>query len=178
MGGDEQMPTSRTKMRHMREVMRMYREGCLAVREIARLADVARSTARDMISRFERSGLSWPVPLEISDAELERRLYEAAGVKPGRRKLPEPDLAVVARELKRKQVTLQVLWDEYITEHPDGYRYSRFCDLFRGSEGRLPLLMRQSHGGGEKLFVDYTGDTVPVVNRATGEIGPPTCSWR
>ena len=73
-------------MRQMREIMRMYREGGLAVREIARLADVARSTARDMISRFERSELPWPVPIEISDAELERRLYGAAGVKPGRRK--------------------------------------------------------------------------------------------
>jgi transposase len=73
--------------------------------------------------------------------------------------------------LKRKHVTLQVLWEEYIAEHPDGYRYSRFCDLFRGWEGRLPLVMRQKHGGGEKLFVDYAGDTVPVVvDRKTGEI--------
>ena len=73
----------------------------------------------DMISRFERSRLPCAVPIEISDAELERRLYGAAGVKPDRRKLPEPDWATVARELKRKHVTLQVLWDEYFTEHPD-----------------------------------------------------------
>ena len=75
------------------------------------------------------------------------------------------------RELKRKHVTLQILWEEYIAQHPQGYRYSRFCDLFRRWEGRLPLVMRQSHAGGEKLFVDYAGDTVPVViNRRTGEI--------
>lgn len=92
-------------------------------------------------------------------------------MKPGRRKQLEPDWSVVARELKRKHVTLQVLWEEYITEHADGYRYSRWCELFRRWEGRLPLVMRQSHGGGEKLFVDYAGDTVPVVvDRRTGEI--------
>jgi len=158
-------------MRALREVMRMYREGGLPVREIARFTGVARSTARDMISRFERSGLSWPVPAEISDAELEGRLYGAAGVKPGRRKQSEPDWSAVARELKRKHVTLQVLWEEYIAEYPDGYRYSRFCELFRSWEGRLPLVMRQSHGGGEKLFVDYAGDTVPVVvDRRSGEM--------
>lgn len=158
-------------MRALREVMRMYREGKVPVREIARMTGVARSTVRDMVARFERSGLPWPVPAEISDAELETKLYAAAGVKPGQRKQPEPDWSVVARELKRKHVTLQVLWEEYIAEHPDGYRYSRWCDLFRYWEGRLPLVMRQSHAGGEKLFVDYAGDTVPiVVDRRTGEI--------
>lgn len=160
-------------MRHVRDVMRMYRESGLPVREIARLTGVARSTARDMICRFERSGLAWPVPPDITDAELEARLYGPAGVKPGRRKQPEPDWSVVARELKRKHVTLQVLWEEYVAEHPDGYRYSRFCDLFRRWEGRLPLVMRQSHAGGEKMFVDYAGDTVPVVvDRRTGEVRP------
>ena len=159
-------------MRDVREVMRLYREGGQAVREIARLSGIARSTVREMIARFERSGLAWPVPPDIADAELERRLYGAPGVKPGRRKQPEPDWSVVARELKRKHVTLQVLWEEYVAEHPDGYRYSRFCDLFRRWEGRLPLTMRQSHGGGEKLFVDYAGDTVPVVDRRTGEVRP------
>ena len=82
--------------------------------EIARLSGIARSTVREMIARFERSGLAWPVPPDIADAELERRLYGAPGVKPGRRKQPEPDWSVVARELKRKHVTLQVLWEEIL----------------------------------------------------------------
>lgn len=158
-------------MRALREVMRMYRDNGLAVREVARLTGVARSTARDMISRFEKSGLAWPIPPETGDDELERRLYGVVGAKRGHRKLPEPDWSAVAREMKRKHMTLQVLWEEYIAQHPDGYRYSRYCDLFRGWEGRLPLVMRQKHGGGEKLFVDYAGDTVPVVvDRRTGEI--------
>lgn len=102
------MPTRRVKMREVREVMRLYREGGQAVREIARLSGIARSTVRDMIARFERSGLAWPVPLETSDAELEARLYGVPGVKPGRRKQPEPDWSAVARELKRKHVRSEI----------------------------------------------------------------------
>jgi transposase len=72
--------------------------------------------------------------------------------------------------VKRKHVTLSILWDEYIERHPDGYRYSRFCELYRGWEGRLSVTMRQSHAGGDKLFVDYAGDGVPAVDRLTGEV--------
>jgi transposase len=150
-------------MRQVREILRMSLDARLSTRSIAEHVRVGPTAVRDTLKRFERSALPWPVPAEISDAELEMRLYGVPGVKAGRRKQAEPDWSVVARELKRKHVTLQVLWEEYIAEHPDGYRYSRWCDLFRRWEGRLPLVMRQSHGGGEKLFVDYAGDTVPVV---------------
>src|SRR3546814_20085150 len=92
--------------------MRMYREGCLPVREIARLSGVARSTVRDMLARFERTGLEWPVPAEISDADLEARLSGPAGVKPGRRKQAEPGWSVVAPERKRKHGTLHVPGEE------------------------------------------------------------------
>jgi transposase len=92
-------------------------------------------------------------------------------MKQGLRRHAEPDWALVHRELRRKHVTLSILWEEYIAQHPAGYRYSRFCDLYRGWEGKLSLTMRQSHAGGEKLFVDYAGDTVPViVDRLTGEV--------
>lgn len=158
-------------MRHVREILRLSLDGGLSTREVGERVGVGPTTVRDTLKRFARAGLSWPLLSPMSDAELESRLYGVPGVKPGRRKLPEPDRSVVARELKRKHVTLQVLWDEYIVEHPDGYRYSRFCDLFRRWEGRLPLTMRQSHGGGEKMFVDYAGDKVPVViDRRTGEV--------
>src|SRR5246127_291990 len=166
------MPTRRPKMRHVREVLKLHRDGCMPMREIARLVGVPRSTVRDMIVRFDATGLPWPVPAGISDTELEGRLYARTGPKPViRRKQAVPYWSMVARELKRKHVTLQVLWEEYYAANPDGDRYSRWCDLFRRWEGRLPLVMRQSHAGGEKLFVDYAGDTVPVVvNRRTGEI--------
>jgi len=158
-------------MRHVREILRLSLDWGLSTRVVGERVGVGPTTVRDTLRRFNRSGLTWPVQPEMTDSDLESRLYGVPGVKPGRRKLPEPDWAVVARELKRKHVTLQVLWEEYYAAHPDGYRYSRWCELFRNWEGRLPLVMRQSHAGGEKLFVDYAGDTVPVVvDRRTGEI--------
>jgi hypothetical protein len=75
----------------------------------------------------------------------------------------EPDWAQIHRELKRKHVTLTMLWDEYIERCPEGYRYSRFCELYRGWASRLSVTMRQAHIGGDELFVDYAGDTVPVI---------------
>jgi transposase len=164
------MPTERIAMRRVREMLRMIRDGGVPLREVARRAGAAPSTVREMVKRFERSGLNWPVPLDMTDAELEMRLYGEAGTKRGHRRRPEPDWAALNRELKRKHVTLQILWDEYIEANPDGYRYSRFCDLYRGWEGRLPVTMRQTHLGGDKLFVDYAGDTVPVIiDLRTGE---------
>ena len=158
-------------MRHVREILRLSLDCGLSTRVVGERVGVGPTTVRDTLRRFDRSGLTWPVQPEMTDSDLESRLYGMPGVKPGRRKLPEPDWAVVARELKRKHVTLQILWEEYHAANPDGYRYSRWCDLFRRWEGRLPLVMRQSHAGGEKLFVDYAGDTVPVVvSRRTGEV--------
>jgi transposase len=165
------MPTERVAMRHVREMLRLTREAGLTVSDAARRTGVSRSTVREMLRRFDEAGLPWPLPLEQTDTALEVRLYGPAGAKRGLRRRFEPDWAVLNRELKRKHVTLQILWDEYIETHPDGYRYSRFCDLYRGWEARLQVTMRQTHLGGDKLFVDYAGDTVPViVDRRAGEI--------
>jgi transposase len=99
------------------------------------------------------------------------KLFSDAGTKQGHRRQVEPDWASVHRELKRKHVTLSVLWDEYIERNPEGYRYSRFCELYRSWEGKLSVTMRQTHVGGDKLFVDYAGDTMPVIiDRLTGEV--------
>src|SRR5438105_6005786 len=107
----------------------------------------------------------------VTDSELEAKLYKNAGKKQGHRRIAEPDWAMLHREMKRKHVTLSILWDEYIEAHPGGYRYSRFCELYRSWEGKISVTMRQTHLGGDKLFVDYAGDTVPVViDRLTGEI--------
>jgi transposase len=164
------MPTERIAMRRVREMLRLNRDAGLGVRDVARRTGVAPSTLREMLGRFERSGLGWPLPLDLSDADLETRLYGRNGTKQGHRRRPEPDWSALNRELKRKHVTLQILWDEYIDANPEGYRYSRFCDLYRGWEARLPVTMRQTHLGGDKLFVDYAGDTVPViVDRRSGE---------
>jgi transposase len=164
------MPTERIAMRRVREMLRLTRDAGMSVSEVARRTGVARSTLREMIARFDGAGLTWPLPLDLPDSELETRLYGEAGTKQGYRRRPEPDWAALNREMKRKHVTLQILWDEYIEANPDGYRYSRFCDLYRGWEERLPVTMRQTHLGGDKLFVDYAGDTVPVIiDRRSGE---------
>jgi transposase len=158
-------------MRQVREVLRLRIVGGVSTREIARRIGVAASTVRATVKRFQAAGLSWPLPEELTDTALEARLFPEAGTKQGHRRQVEPDWASVHRELKRKHVTLSILWDEYIERNPEGYRYSRFCELYRGWQGKLSVTMRQTHVGGDKLFVDYAGDTVPViVDRLTGEV--------
>ena len=84
----------------------------------------------------------------------------------------EPDWAHVHRELGRPGVTLALLWEEYRAAEPGGYQYSRWCELYRAWESRLSPTMRQAHPAGERLFVDYAGQTVPVIDAKTGEITP------
>ncbi|MFL5199116.1 MAG: IS21 family transposase [Microvirga sp.] len=160
-------------MRRVRELLRLRLGADVPVREVARRIGIAPSTVRETLARFTAAGLVWPLPEAITDDGLEEALFRPAGTKQGYRRRPEPDWAQVHRELKRKHVTLQLLWDEYIEASPDGYRYSRFCDLYRAWEAKLPVTMRQTHIGGDKLFVDYAGDTVPViVDRLTGAVRP------
>jgi transposase len=167
------MPAERITMRQVREILRLINAGCVPVREIARRTGVAPSTVRATIERTSAAGLSWPLPDDLSDSDIEAKLYQNAGKKPGHRQRAEPDWAALHREFKRKHVTLSILWDEYIEQNPDGYRYSRFCELFRAFEHSLPVTMRQTHLGGEKLFIDYAGDTVPVtVDRLSGQMRP------
>jgi len=158
-------------MRQVREVLRLRFGGGLSGREIARRLGISPATVRETLKRFAAAGLFWPLPEDLTETVLEDKLYGSAGKKHGFRRVEEPDWALIHRELKRKHVTLSILWDEYIAQNPDGYRYSWFCDLYRAWEGKLSVTMRQSHAGGDKLFVDYAGDTVPVIiDRLTGEI--------
>jgi transposase len=130
----------------------------------------ARSTVQDNLKRAEAAGLVWPLDAEITDAVLEQRLFARAGVRPGVRRRVEPDWGALAREAKRPGVNLMVLWEEYREVHPDGYGYSRFCDLFREFERRLSPVMRQHHAAGDKVFVDYSGKKVPIVDPGTGVV--------
>jgi hypothetical protein len=93
------------------------------------------------------------LPSALTDAALEAQLFTAVGTKQGHRRRAEPDWAALHRELKRKYVTLEILWDEYIERFPEGCRYSRFCELCRGWAPRISVTMRQTHAGGDKLFV-------------------------
>lgn len=165
------MPAERVSMRRVREMLRYRFEQELGYKAISLRVGAVSSTVRETLKRAAAAGLSWPLPEEMSDGALEAALYREAGNKTGYRRCPEPDWARLHREMQRKHVTLQILWDEYIATHPDGYRYSRFCDLYRGWALKLPVTMRQNHAPGDKLFVDYAGDKLPVVvDRLTGEL--------
>jgi transposase len=113
-------------MRRVREILRYRFEQGLGQKAISYRVGAVPSTVRETLRRAEAAGLSWPLGEEVTDTELEAALYRAAGTKTGHRRCPEPDWPRVHRELKPKHVTLQIVWDEYITKHPDGYRYSRY----------------------------------------------------
>jgi len=152
------MPAERTTMRQVREILRLKLVGGLATREVGRRVGVAASTVRATVKRFQASGLSWPLPEELTEAALEAKLFAEVGTKRGHRRREEPDWAAIHRELKRKHVTLSILWDEYIEQNPQGYRYSRFCEIYRGWEAKVSVTMRQTHVGGAKMVRDCAGD--------------------
>ncbi|HYA53645.1 MAG TPA: IS21 family transposase, partial [Streptosporangiaceae bacterium] len=129
---------------------------------------VAQTTVCDYVGRARAAGVGWPLPADLDDEGLERLLYPPAA--PSRAARPAPDWGYVHRELRRKGVTLQLLWLEYRQAHPDGYGYSQFCNLYRAWTRQVDVVMRQVHRAGEKLFVDFPGDKVPVCSRETGEV--------
>ena len=108
---------------------------------------------RETLRRAQVAGLCWPLGEEINGAVLVATLYKAGDTKTGHRRAREPDWAFVHGELKWKHVTLQIPQDEYIERHPDGYRYSRFWDVYRSWAAHLPVTMQQSHCAGEKLVI-------------------------
>jgi hypothetical protein len=123
----------------------------------------AKGLRQEVLERATAAGLSWPLPGDLTDDVLEHRLFSRQGVKQGLRRRAEPDWGALAVELKKPGVTLLILWEEYRAVHPEGYAYSRFCDLFRGFERRLTPTMRQVHVAGDKV-------KLPIVDRKTGEI--------
>ena len=165
------MPAERVAMRDVRAIIRLKFLSSLTTSEIARRLGLARSTVRETLSRFESSDLIWPLPEGLTDVALEAAFYANRRSKRGHRQHAEPDWPVVHREMKCKHVTLMIVWDEYIAQNPGGYSYSRFCELYRAFETKLSPTMRQTHAAGERLFVDYAGDGVPVlIDRLTGEM--------
>lgn len=153
-------------MRRIRDVLRLSAAG-MSKRQIAASLGVSATAAGECIRRARRGGLAWPLPDELSDEELERRLYPPPTAAKDRR--PRPDWAAIHRELRRPGVTLQLLWEEHRAVRPDGYGYSRFCELYRAWEARLSPTMQQNHVAGERMFVDYAGTTLTVIDASTGE---------
>ncbi len=162
------MATKRLPMRKIRDVLRLDAGG-LSKRQIAASLRIGVTSAGEYLRRARRAGLSWPLPEGLTDAALERLLFPPPGNVPSARR-PRPDWPLIHRDLRRPGVTLSLLWEEYQASHADGYGYSRFCDLYRDWKGRLSPTMRQTHIAGEKMFVDYAGGTVDVIDGATGEV--------
>jgi transposase len=166
------MPAERVSMRRVREILRLKYECGISDRAIAVAVGVARSTVQLCLARVAAAGLSWPLPATLTDQGLEVLLFAPAGRKPGMRHKAEPDWAAIHHELRRPGVTLLLLWEEYRAIHANGYGYSRWCELYRSWEARLSPSMRQAHPAGERLFVDYAGHTVAVMDASTGELRP------
>ncbi len=161
------MPQSRLSVRKIREVLRLSATG-LSARQIAMVVSTARSTVGECLRRAEAAGVTWPLPADLDDDALEARLYPPPV--PAATERPPPDFGLIQAELRCKGVTLLLLWQEYRAACPDGYRYSRFCDLYRAWIGTQDAVLRQPHAPGDKLFVDYAGQTVEVVDPITAEI--------
>jgi transposase len=153
-------------MRKIREVLRLHAAG-RSQRQIAASVGIGQSTVGDYLTRARLAGISERI--ELDDAALERALYPPKPALPAESR-GLPDWAYVHRELKRKGVTLFLLWEEYKAAHPQGFHYSWFCQHYREWAGKIDVVMRHDHRAGESLLVDYAGQKAAIVDRETGEI--------
>lgn len=156
-------------MRNLREVLRLKFEQRLTNRKIAQSLGISHTVVNEYVRRAKKAALAWPLPEHCDDEALEHLLSVHAQPPPKNSKPMLPP-EYVFQELKRKGVTLQLLWHEYKQTHPEGYQYSWFCDLYRRWVKTLDVTLRQEHRAGEKLFVDFAGQTVPVYDPQSGEI--------
>lgn len=171
------MPERRLPMRQIKEVFRLHYEAHLSERQIAHSCRISRSTVQRYLERAVAANLVWPLPDSLDDTELERLLYsrpQAQDSSGGRQRVKgQPDFAQIHQELKaNKSVTLQLLWQEFAEQHPEGVRYSWFCEQYHDWARHLDVVLRQDHRAGEKTFVDHVGDTIPVIDPSTGEQRP------
>jgi transposase len=155
-------------MRKIRDVLRLKFEARLSHEKIAAATGMSKGAVTNAVQRAVQKGLSWPLPVELHDSGLEAMLYAQAAP---RGQYAQPDYALIHQELKRKGVTLQLLWEEHAAAHGErAHRYSQFCAHYHEYRGTLARSMRQVHRAGEKVFIDYSGDTVAVIDAKSGEV--------
>lgn len=163
------MPASRRAMRKIVDVLRLKFETGLSHERIAAATKISKGAVTKYVQRARDAGLGWPLPPEVDEARLEALLFPHAA--PAVERHAAPVFAHLHQELKRKGVTLQLLWEEYAEAHAgQAYRYSQFCLLYHRFAQSLKRSMRQVHRAGDKLFIDYSGDTVPIIDAGSGEI--------
>jgi transposase len=167
----------RLSMRKIKDVLRLQAAG-LSNRQIAKGLRIARSTIGEYLQRAEKAGVSWPLAAELTEAELEAKLFTHPNIfstSSGTSHLPTkalPDFARVHQEMqehRRVSLTLAQLWCEYKDQYPDGYQYTQYTEYYRRWRIKnLDPVMRQTHKPGEKLFVDYT-DGLYITDPGTGD---------
>jgi transposase len=158
-------------MRKIKEVLRLRFELGLGQRQIARSCAIGLSTVHDYLERVAAAGISWPLPEGLSEEELEAKLFgnQSVTVEAAVPSRPQPDWKTIHEQLSQhRHLTLQLLWQEYRQVHPDGYRYSWFCERYQRWRRRLDVVLRQEHKAGE-MFVDWAGTTIPVYDATAGE---------
>ena len=159
-------------MRKIKEVLRLRNELKLDQRQIARSCSVSVSTVHEYLKRAAAANVGWPLPDGWDDARLEAALFPSPDTppQPPTSKSP-PDFAAIHEQLQRhRDVTLQLVWEEYRDANQDGYGYSRFCELYQRWRKKLDVVLRQEHKAGEKAFVDWAGATMPIYDRDTGKV--------
>ena len=165
------MANRRLSMRKTREILRLKYELKLSNRKIARSCSISPETVGKVLRRAEKAGITWPLPEKADNARLEEFLFGKQTIFSGAKR-PLPNMEYIHRELRRKGVTLRLLWEEYLSENPDGYQHSQFCEYYSRWKKKLHPTMRLPHKAGEKMFVDWAGHTIPVINPQTGVSNP------
>ena len=163
------MPTGRLNMRRIRDLLRLKFSHGLSDRAVATSLGIAKGSVGGYLRRARAAGLSWPLPEGLDDDDLELLLFPDSPSGPSSAR-PVPDWSLVDKELRKRGVTRMLLWQEYREQHPDGFGYTWFCTHYEAWKGRVRPSMRQTHVGGEKVFVDFSGDTIDVIDPDTGEV--------
>jgi len=159
-------------MRQIRQTLHLHYQAGLSYAQVGRALGVPKSTVAKMVSMARAADVDWALAQTLTDAELEARVYRPPVPRASSRL--EPDYALIHQELKRPGVTLMLLWEEYqrgqASAGEPAYKYTSFCIKYRAWAACLKRSMRQTHLAGERLFVDYAGQTLPIIDATTGAI--------
>jgi len=157
----------RTAMRKIRDVLRLHFGSKLSNRQIADALRVSKTNVFNTLSRCKESGIPWPIPEDLLDTELESAIYSERHTKDKAKELP--DFEYIHEELTRPHMTLELLWNEYSQDNPEGLSRSSFYRHSRKYRKGLSISMKVIHKGGDKVFVDYSGDSLRYFDRDTGK---------
>jgi transposase len=161
------MATERLAMHRLKEILRQKLVLRRSHRQVAKSVGVSVGFVSGVVTRVAALGLDGEQLDALDEAALEDTLYPPRTASAGSRPLPDP--AQMHLELRRAGVTLQLLHLEYLEQHPEGYRYTRYCDVYRAWLAKRSPTMRQTHVAGDKMFVDYSGKRPRILDKATGE---------